>query len=408
MKYSIVCSHCGRVIGDFAAWFDQGQQCTCGSKRVEIIYPEFDYERLKAPQDPTADSSSQFALYFDCLPLESRENIVSMGEGTVPIERWPHLEEKAARNGVRCEVYVCRHDLNGGTGTFKDIGASLAASVLKEHHIQDYCLASTGNAAVAFAAYLRKAGIRFTHFAPGYTDEETLEAVRRTGQHLVVSQGDYGAAKREAEEFSRREHVLISGGNIDPLRIESKRTLVFECLRQMKDIPSVYIQAVAGGTGVLAFDKGIRELKSAGYRVENPRMILVQQDECDPMVRAWERARENGFPDGWTRDYAPRENVHTRIHILTAANPGNYPLLAPIVRQSGGCFLRVEERNLPAFGRDMMNHRNLLMGPASMVCYSGFCKALENGLIHNGDKVLLNTGEGCMRAFWFRNEVQKF
>lgn len=42
-----------------------------------------------------------------------------------------------------------------------------------------------------------------------------------------------------------------------------------------------------------------------------------------------------------------------------------------------------------------------------MVCYAGFHKALEEGKIHDGDRVLLNTGEGCERAEWFRNAVAK-
>lgn len=136
-------------------------------------------------------------------------------------------------------------------------------------------------------------------------------------------------------------------------------------------------------------------------------MLLVQQDECDPMVRAWEWAEANGFPEGWEQRYEALKEIHTRIGILTAANPGNYPLLAPIVRRSGGTFLRVKEAELPRYGREMRQSRGVLLGPASMVCYAGFFQAVDRGLIHNGDTVLLNTGEGCDRAQWFKTEVEK-
>ena len=415
MKYQLRCKKCGKVIKDFATWFQQDQKCACGSGYAEVEYfdlpsfPPSDIPRSgdhPSKEGTVTDSFQDY--YFDFLPLEHRENIVSCGEGMVPIERWNHLEEAAKESGIDCEVYVCRNDLNQGSGTFKDISAALAASVLKEQGVKDYCLASTGNAGVAFATYLAKAGIHFTEFAPSFIDTDSIDAIRKVGQTAIVSEGGYGDAKAEAASFHQNKNVLISGGNTDPLRIESKRTLVFECLRQMGAMPTVYMQAVAGGTSPLAFEKGYRDLcdMCPDISYELPRMLLVQQDECDPMVTAWEKATAAGFPDGWEQQYEAKKNMHTQIGILTAANPGNYPLVAPLVKKTGGTFIRVKESELPEYGRNMLEKQNVLMGPASMVCYAGFFEALKNGDIHNGDKVLLNTGEGCGRSQWFDYEVR--
>ena len=402
MKYQLRCKKCGKVIKDFATWFQQDQQCDCGSGYAEVEYmglPPF------PPQGEVSESFQDY--YFDFLPLDRHESVVSLGEGMVAIERWPHLEAAAKEQGVDCEVYVCRNDQNRGSGTFKDISAALAASVLKEQGVKDYCLASTGNAGVAFATYLAKAGIRFTQFAPSFMDAASAEAIRRAGQSLVVSVGGYGDARAEAAGFHKNRQVLISGGNTDPLRIESKRTLVFECLRQIGCLPTVYMQAVAGGTSPLAFEKGVRDLCSMrpdrAYQL--PRMMLVQQDECDPMVTAWEKAVAGGFPEGWEQQYEAKKDVRTRIGILTAANPGNYPLVAPLVKRTGGTFIRIKESELPHYGRTMRQAQGVLMGPASVVCYAGYFEALRQGRIHTGDKVLLNTGEGCGRSQWFREVV---
>lgn len=361
---------------------------------------------------PVNDSYQDY--YFDLLPLDSRDNIISYGEGLIAMERWANLEAYANAQGVDCRVYVYRNDCNAGSGSFKDISAALAASVLKEQGVKEYCLASTGNAGVAFATYLAKAGIRFTEFAPNCIDPATVEAIRRVEQPVVISEGGYGAAKAEAAAYHKEQGVMISGGNTDPLRIESKRLLAMECLRQLGQLPTVYMQAVAGGTSPLALEKGIRDLRQMASQggvdydanqLRLPRMLLVQQDACDPMVRAWEWATSNGFPEGWEQHYDALKEIHTRIGILTAANPGNYPLVAPLVHRSGGTFLRVSEAFLPDFGREMVQHRNLLMGPASMVCYSGFFQAVDKGLIRDGDTVLLNTGEGCDRSGWFKELV---
>lgn len=404
MKYQLRCKKCGKVINDFATWFKQDQQCECGSGYVEVEY--LDKQTLPTAE-PTNNSYQDY--YFDLLPIEKRDNIVSYGEGLIPMERWDNLEKYAHEHGVDCKVFVYRNDLNQGSGSFKDISASLAATVLKEHGIREYCLASTGNAGVAFATYLAKAGIKFTEFAPNCIDPDTVEAIKKVGQPMVISKGGYGDAKAEAAAYHKEKHVLISGGNTDPLRIESKRLLAHECLRQIGQLPTVYMQAVAGGTSPLALEKGIRDMKHCGM-IENdkplPRMILVQQDECDPMVTAWEKATAARFPEGWEKQYEAKKDIKTRIGILTAANPGNYPLVAPMVKNSGGTFIRVAEADLPKYGREMLDSRGTLMGPASMVCYAGFFQAVEKGFIKSGDTVLLNTGEGSDRASWFKEEVK--
>lgn len=403
MKYQLRCKKCGKVIGDFATWFRQDQQCECGSGYAEVEY--FDVKPFHYYK-PANGSYQDY--YFDLLPIEKRENIVSFGEGLIPMERWNNLEEYAKSKGVDCKVFVYRNDQNAGSGSFKDISAALAATVLKENGVKEYCLASTGNAGVAFATYLAKAGIKFTEFAPNCIDPATVEAIRNVGQPIVISKGGYGDAKAEAANYHKENKVLISGGNTDPLRIESKRLLVNECIRQIGQLPTVYMQAVAGGTSPLAFEKGFRDLQAmtGDKSLKLPRMLLVQQDECDPMVNAWEKATATGFPEGWEKDYEAKKDIKTRIGILTAANPGNYPLVAPLVRKSGGTFIRVKEAELPQYGKEMKRSQETLMGPASMVCYAGFYQAVDKGLIHDGDVVLLNTGEGSDRAGWFKDLVE--
>ena len=403
MKYQLVCKKCGKVIGDFAAWFSQDQLCECGSNHAEVTYTT-DYRQLDELCKPGRKVENLYH-YLPFLPLEETDEQVSMGEGAVPIEEWGFLSRYAKdKYGIECKVVVARNDMNGGTGTFKDIAASLAATLFKKHGVNEYCLASTGNAATAYATYLAKAGVRFDIFAPHDMYPETQEAIRSVGQNLIVSEGGYGQAKAEATDFHNTRKVMISAGNIDPIRVEAKKTLVFECMRQLGRIPDVYMQAVAGGTSPIAFEKGMREIADAYPQYIIPRMLLVQQDTCDPMVQAWEWAIENDFPQGWNKHF-PTVVPHTKISILTAGTPGMYPLVGPIVKNSGGSFLRIKEEGLERYGRMVKDAVGIYMGPASVVCIAGFFKALEEKKLKNGDLVLLNTGEGCERALWFKKAI---
>ena len=404
MKYRIKCAKCGRVVDSFSQWFDMDQACPdCGCKQGELVY-EADYSALS---ELFKTQPENFWHYFDFLPLEDKNNITTFGEGAIPMEEWSFLEDYAASKGVDCRVYMYRNDLNGGTHTFKDIAASLAASVFKENGVREFCVASTGNTATAYSKYLAKAGVHFTVFVPHDVCPDSVAEMRSYGQTVVVSEGNYAQAKKEAAEFSARNHVLISAGNIDPLRVEAKRTMVFEYLRQLGKMPDVYFQAVAGGTGPIALYKGYRELKAFRPDLRLPRMILVQQDLCDPMVQAWEKATAQGFPAGYEKDYPVIAEPKTKVSILSTGNPGMYPIIAPIVRQSGGTFVRVKESGLVELARRVRDEKGIYLGPASIVCLAGFYQALEQGLLQNGQTVLLNCGEGCGRNQAFKAEVDK-
>lgn len=405
-KYKLVCTQCGKTIPDFATWFSQNQQCKCGCKRADVVYSA-DYHHITELTKPV-HKPANFYHYFDFLPVMDKKNIVTFGEGAIPIEEWDFLEKVAKEKyGVDCKVMVYRNDLNGGSNTFKDIAASLAASLFKENGVKEFCVASTGNTATAYARYLAEAGIKFTVFMPHDACEDTVKAIRSYGQTVVVCDGTYGDAKKEANDFHEKNHVLISTGNIDPIRVEAKKTMVFEYLRQLGKMPDVYVQAVAGGTGPIALDKGIRDLQTTFPETKMPRMLLIQQDTCDPMVQGWESATKAGFPEGYEKNYPVIPNPQTMVSILSAGNPGMYPIVAPIVRKSGGTFLRVKESELAKYGRIVKDERGIYFGLASIVCLAGFYQALEEGQIRNGETVLLNTGEGAARASFFKKMIDE-
>jgi threonine synthase len=162
-----------------------------------------------------------FWHYFPYLPLLRRRHIISLKEGAIPVEKWTFLEEFAKEKfGLNINVHVYRNDLNGGTGTFKDIAASLAASLFKEIGIDQYCIASTGNSATAYAKYLSMAKVNCSVFMP----EDTLKASEATissyGQQVFKVLGDYAKAKEIAAGYARIHNIPMSTGNIDPIRIE--------------------------------------------------------------------------------------------------------------------------------------------------------------------------------------------
>ena len=402
-KYHLQCTQCGHVTPNFWTWFDQGQQCpSCGSKHSEVWYNRR-YQRLARIIKRKPDS---FWHYFPFLPLLRRRHIISRNEGAVPVERWSFLEAFAREKyGLDIKVHVYRNDLNGGTGTFKDPAASMAASLFNELGIKQYCIASTGNSATAYAKYLSMAKVNCSVFMPEDAIKTSEATISSYGQQVFRVKGDYAKAKEIAAGYAKIHGIPMSTGNIDPIRVEAKKTMVFEWLRQMDQFPDVYIQAVSGGTGPIAIDKGIREISHLYPELKNPRFLLVQSDGCDPMVQAWEQAEANGFPDGFEKEYPVIDNPTTEIPTLATGNPASYPIIAKLVKQSGGTFLRMREEKLVAVGKLTAYEQKVIPGPASAVCLAGFFVALRKNLIKNGETVLINIGEGPNRAPLFLEQM---
>jgi len=343
-KFYLKCVDCQHITAGFEEWFSQNQKCpSCGSKHSEIWYNsnyEFLFPLLKHKPE-------NFWHYYPFLPLYDRDNIITCTEGSISVEHWRFLEEIALKKyHIDCKVFVYRNDLNGGTGTFKDVAAALAAAVLKEHNINQYVVASTGNTATSYARYLALAGINCSVFIPDNALKDSEAAISLFGQNVYRVNGDYATAKTVAAAYAKTNNILISSGNIDPLRVEAKKTMVFEWLRQLGKMPDVYIQAVSGGTGPIAIDKAVREIKGIIQNIDNPRFILIQPDKCPPMALSWEKARKKGFPDGFEKEYTILDNPQTSVPTLATGNPATYPIIAKLVQKTKGDIIQVENHIL--------------------------------------------------------------
>ena len=398
-KYQFICRTCGHKIDGFGQWFAEGQKCpACNGKWVETKYTH-GYLKLPDLINNRAGHPDSMFHYFDYLPLHDRNNIVSEGEGVIPVDHWKFLEDFALENyNLDLTVLAYRNDENPATGTFKDVAAAVVASVLKENGIQEYCVASTGNIANAFAHYLALAGISLSVFIPDDALKANEAGVGCYGQRVFRVMGDYSLAKKLCAEFSSRYNIPMSGGNIDPARVEAKKTQVFEWLRQLGYLPDVYIQALAGGTGPIAIQKGIEDIRHLKLFEKEPRYILVQPSKCNPMTMAWDPAKKEGFTEGWKQRFPILDSPRTCIPTLANGNPQTYPILSHLVHNTGGEFLTFDEDLHVAVARLVAFESSVRIGPAAAIAVGGFFEALRSGTLKSGEKVMINIGEGIQRA----------
>lgn len=404
-KFHFECRKCGYKIEGFKEWFSENQKCPkCGDSKVYTIYST-PKERIKELINEDCKPESLWH-YFDFLPLNSKENIVTDGEGIAPIERWDFLEDYAKRKyNLDLEIFVNRNDKSFATGTFKDKGGAVAASVLKEEGIKEYVVASTGNTASAFAHYLAKAGISCSIFVPENALIESEAHIGTYGQKLFRVKGDYAYAKKVAADYAKKYGLLMTGGNLDPLRLEAKKTQVFEMMRIIGKVPDVYIQALSGGTGPFAVEKAFLDFEDIAIFGKMPRFLLSQGNLCSPMADAWKIAKEKGFHAGYEKEYPIYENPEVLIPTIATGNPGMYPLMAPLVRKTGGEIFPVKESLAVDLARLVAFERVIKVGPASAAGLLGFFEALKRGFINDGESIFINMGESANRAVDFLKQA---
>lgn len=404
-KFYFVCRSCGAKINSFKEWFSNNQACpSCGKSNIDTIYST-NKESIKKLISKDARPESLWH-YFDFLPLNHRENIITEGEGVAPIERWGFLEDYAKRKyNLDLQIYINRNDKSFATGTFKDKGGALAASVLKEEGIKEYVVASTGNTATAFAHYLAMAGVSLSVFLPENALHDSVAHIGTYGQKVYSVKGDYAKAKKVASDYANKYNILMTGGNLDPLRLEAKKTQVYEMLRVIGRIPDVYIQALSGGTGPFAVEKGIKDIEGTGLVEKLPRFLLAQGDRCAPQAKAWNKAKKDGFPPGYENVYTVIENPEPLIPTIATGDPKTYPMMAPLVHRSGGEIFEIDEDLAIDIARLVAYERVIKIGPASTAAIAGLFEALKLGYINNNETIFVNMGESANRAFGFMHKA---
>ena len=119
-------------------------------------------------------SSRPFTMwrYWESLPLEKSDNIVSMGEGGTPLLR---AENLGLMLGHR-HIYF-KDERQGPTSSFKDRQASVAISAFKEAGIREVVVASTGNVAISYSAYCARAGIKLWAFLTSTVPSDKMREV---------------------------------------------------------------------------------------------------------------------------------------------------------------------------------------------------------------------------------------
>jgi threonine synthase len=319
--------------------------------------------------------------YAPVLP-PAAESVVSLGEGWTPLLRTRRL---GTRLGAE-SLWVKDEGLNP-TGSFKARGLSCAISMCVELGIRKVAIPSAGNAASALAAYSAAAGIAARIFMPRDVPQANYLECRAYGADVTLVDGLISDCGRLCTELCAKEGWFDIGTLKEPYRIEGKKTMGYEVAEQMDwELPDAIFYPTGGG-GMIGMWKAFDEMEKLGWvGSRRPKMIAVQAEGCQPVVRAFqENEPRSRF---W-------EDAHTLAAGLRVPKPLGDFLVLQAVRASHGVALAVSDREALDAGAALAAEEGIYAAPEGAACVAALEKLLASGFLSASDRIVLyNTGSG--------------
>jgi threonine synthase len=266
---------------------------------------------------------------------------------------------------------------------------SCAVSMCVELGIKKVAIPSAGNAASAMAAYAAAAGIEAHIFMPLDVPQANYLECKAYGAHVTLVDGLISDCGRMVAERGPAEGWFDVSTLKEPYRIEGKKTMGYEVAEQMGwELPDAIFYPTGGGVGMIGMWKAFDEMEKLGWiGSRRPKMIAVQAEGCQPIVRAFEEGQTS------SRFY---EKAHTVAAGLRVPKPLGDVLTLQAVRESGGTAVAVSDDEMLTAGVQLASEEGIYAAPEGAACVAGLQKLLlASGFLKSTDRIVLyNTGSG--------------
>jgi len=265
---NIRCSECGAPAEPLAL-------CACGGLPEFVLDPArldpIGLRRLvrerRASYEPLF--ASGVWRWRELLPPIPSTGIVSLAEGNVPLYE---SSRGAAYAGVDRLAYL--HLGMNPTGSFKDLGMTVAISAAKADGARSVVCASTGNTASSMAAYAARAGLDAYAIVPrGRVSDAKLAQMREYGARLIEVEGSFDDAFDALAKIPDAAVV----NSVNAYRIEGQKCAALAILEARAWSVPDWIVLPGGNLGnVSAIAKGLHEAREIGLIDRLPRLALIR------------------------------------------------------------------------------------------------------------------------------------
>ncbi len=308
--------------------------------------------------------------YREAFALPRDMDPVSLGEGLTPL-----IKRKVNGHSIAFKL-----DFMQPTGAFKDRGASVLVSLLKNNGVLGIVEDSSGNAGAAVSAYAASAGIKCTVFTPDHTPDGKLVQIKSYGAEVIKVPGKRQDANDAAIKASEKSFYASHLWN--PFFIMGLQSIAFEIWEQLGgEIPPSIITPVGSGGLLEGLHRGFGSLKAWGFTKRMPRLIGVQSEKCSPIHTAFIRNLD---------DFAEIESLPTVAEGIAVQRPPRAKAVLYAIRDTGGETVSVTDKEIVSAGAYLFS-KGIFVEPTSASVLAGWFKLEQK---EREGAVLILTGSG--------------
>jgi threonine synthase len=360
----------------------------CGGK-LEILY---DYGAIadKIDKKDLAKRPPGVWRYLEFLPITDRKNIVTLGEGGTPL-----LEAKNLARELGMRRLLLKDETRNPTSSFKDRPMSVGVSKAVEFGAGVVVTASSGNAAIALAAYSAKAGIECYAFVPAEVPSSKLAQLSIYGAHVIrakpkgIGDPSYKLMRMAHERYGW--HPIPSCGAFNPYHPEGSKTMSYEICEQLAwEAPDWVVVPTGAGTLLSGNARGYLDFERLDFIKRIPRLAAIQAEGCAPLVKA--------FKDGTPPPKIPTwKSPRTVAGGLVDPYPWDADTAIPAIKTSKGTAEVVSDEEILSAERLLAKAEGIFAEPSGAAGLAGLRKLLNMGLVDRSDVVVVEVTGGGLK-----------
>jgi threonine synthase len=345
-------------------------------------------ERFGAARGPHASGVwGKHEWVYPQLPVE---DIVSLGEGRVPLKGLPRMARELGLESL--ELKECGVS---PTGSFKDWGMTVLVSAVKHMRakgvpIRAVACASTGDTSAALSAYCASAGIPAVVFLP--KDKVSLAQLVQpvaNGARVLSLDTDFDGCMRLVQQVTQDAGLYLAN-SMNSLRIEGQKMVAVELCQNLGwEVPD-WVVIPGGNLGnASALGKGFELLLALGLISRRPRIAVAQAQRANPLARAF----RGGF-----QELVPMKAERTLASAIQIGNPVSFRRAVRILQAFDGVVEEATESEL-SNAAARADREGTFTCPHTGVALAAVEKLAAQGVIARGARVVVvSTAHGLKFA----------
>jgi threonine synthase len=357
-----------------------------------------DYEDIRGTTSPQEISrSDDFSIwrYLPLLPVEDPGHFGTplRSVGWTPLFRPTRLEK---RLGVS-DLWL-KDDGRNPTASFKDRASAVVVARAQEIGAEVVITASTGNAGAALAGMAAASQSRAVILAPKTAPRAKVAQLLIFGAQVFLVEGSYDDAFDLSIEAAEAYGWYCRNTGYNPFTAEGKKTAAFEICEQLTlalgkqearsvgwEAPDSVFVSVGDGNIISGLHKGFKDLHTLGWIEKVPSLFGVQSEGSAAVYDAYASKREEIKP----------VHANTIADSIAVDLPRDGLRALRAATRTGGAYITVSDEAILAAMRDLAKEEGVFAEPAGATAYAGFAKAVESGMIAEGQRhLVLITGSG--------------